>query len=357
MHFPSALDRKDLARIRKQKYNRDRLRQKRSEYQLELQELQSELVKLSSFLADTRKQQKIGILQWEEVALALKEETTLSLHQNRALKKQVETYTNLCRTMKTWVSHRIIHASINPNLTTWRHTTIASEETSRKLGLDWISKRMYHILPSAIQASGLPSDLTDYYRIDVEMLDDSYRLSEYKQRLEPVSFAVAQRTLSNQYFEIFDGDEEERQDEDFTYIRYPSVYGQTHNVPYTEKMLVRQFKEQDKYVVLTHGVPDDEKYKDPIRCDWSAWVVATRVSSTHTLLQFGYISFGLRNDAGYLPLSKEVLELASYTTDEDLQFKKFCQIQRDDRARRYAEDVIAFRKKCSQTQAAMLEEI
>ncbi|OQR82612.1 hypothetical protein ACHHYP_15731 [Achlya hypogyna] len=350
---------KQEARLRKQKYNRDRLRQKRTEYQAEFAALEASVRSLAAQKEDLEAQLKIGILPWADVAAVFKDAHTLSKRQNTALRQQVMAHHALCVAMHQWVSSRVVPVSLNPHHSSWRDCMVPADGEARKLGLDWISKRLYHNLQGQIEASGLPgpAHARPYYRIDVEHLEATYRLTEFKQRIERVPFAVATRTLQDQYFEIFDGDEEERQDADMTYIRYQSYYGRTHNVAYTEKMLVRQFKEENRYIIFTHGVPDDEKYKDPIRCDWSAWVVVLRLSPAHCLLQFGYTAYGLRQDAGYLPLEKEMPALTAFTTDDDeARFERFRRTQRDDRLRRQMEDVAAFQQRCAVTEAAMATE-
>ncbi|EQC40622.1 hypothetical protein SDRG_01705 [Saprolegnia diclina VS20] len=347
---------KDDARLRKQKYNRDRLRQKRTEYMAEFQALEAQIRQLVDLRDEALRGKQIGVLPWVEVAAALKADSSLSQMQNRELLKQVRAAEALCKSLRSWVASRIVHATLNPEHTSWRESMIPKDDASRKLGLDWISKRLYHNLNGVIEASGLPGpiDKTAYYRIDVERQNDTYRLSEFKQRVERVRFDIATRTLSAQYFETFDGDEEERQNDDMTYIRYPSLYGRTNNVPYTEKMLVRQFKEQHRFVIFTHGVPDDAKYQDPIRCDWSAWVVVTDLGANECLLQFGYTAYGLRCDDGYLPFEVEMPALAAFSgDDDDTRFARFRHKQRDDRLRRQMEDVAAFQERCRQMEAAV----
>lgn len=89
---------KARARLKKQVYNRERFRLKRCHHQAELQMLQGEIAALERHARELA-YFKRSSLSWVDIAAVFKHERTLSEHQNRDLKAQIEEHKEQCRVL------------------------------------------------------------------------------------------------------------------------------------------------------------------------------------------------------------------------------------------------------------------
>ncbi|KAF0687666.1 Aste57867_20650 [Aphanomyces stellatus] len=331
----------ELRNERKKEYNRDRFRQKRSLFLTETQALNEQLVKFTAEL-DTLK--KTSALPWKDVAGALEDVRKMSEFQNRDLRKKVHQYKELCLTMSAWINNGTASIRAFPSTSSpmWQMSSLPQTGPSRKVGLEWISKRLYHNVGSEIEKSRVPVTDKPYFAVNVEPMGESYCLTEYKQRIESATFDHVVKCLDKIYLTIMAGDEVEVNDPSMLYIIYESDFGRSLGIKTTEKMLVSRFCDAEQYVIFTHGVTGDEKYEDPVRCNyWSAWVVVKRLTPTEILIKHGYKAHGLRYADRFLTLEEEMPQLSVYDDDES-KFNALSQNLKQYRQKRYIDDLATF---------------
>ncbi|KAF0688334.1 Aste57867_20046 [Aphanomyces stellatus] len=340
---------RELKRIHKQTYNRERLRRKTAGDKAEAQALMNQITALERTADEIRFQKSNTALSWKDIAAVFQEGRAMLQCQNHNLKKQVETQERIRRALLKWLSlSSTMPLECISVATTYKFTSLMADESTRKIGLEWIAKRLHHNLDPWIERSNMPVSMEPYFRLDVRRIDasdgpSSYVLEEYQQRVEAMPLTDAAACLERIYFEVVDGDQIEA-DEPRTlrYVRYQSWYGQTVNRSFHEKMLVRAIHEENRYIIFTHSISDDAKHPDAICNDWTAWIVAERLSPTTTVIKNGFMAYGMREASGaYFAVDEECAFLKD-VQDEGLKFAKFQQYQRDYRATRHAGDLVHF---------------
>ncbi|OQS05204.1 hypothetical protein THRCLA_20689, partial [Thraustotheca clavata] len=100
-------DKYERAKLRKQAYNRERLRLKRVQYKNEWDQLQSQLSSLMEQAETLSERIHPRPLTWREVAQSLKECRELSEHQQRALTMQLQCNRRLSIALQQWLCHSI----------------------------------------------------------------------------------------------------------------------------------------------------------------------------------------------------------------------------------------------------------
>ncbi|EQC40624.1 hypothetical protein, variant [Saprolegnia diclina VS20] len=343
-------ERKERARIKKQDYNRERLRQKRCEHLTALTALTTEFKTLSATLARARATTSTSLLPWTAVAEALREERDLKEATNAALKQGVRRYRHLCRTMLHWLtSTESIRAYPTSERRAWSYSTLPLDSDARAIGLGWIAHRLYHNLDGYLERSELPTPTNGdrpYYRLDVRAHENSYFLTEFKQFVETTPLHVVAQCLYDHYFETYDGDYVDMRGSDFSYVRYACLYGLELQRSFPERMLTRVFREENRCIVFTHGVSEDAKYSDdPIKSQWTAWVVAERMDTNTTVIKHGFESFGLQTKAGFIDVADEAPFLRDVASDDAARFAQFQRYQRDYRGRRFVDEHDRFAKR------------
>ncbi|CAK4705776.1 unnamed protein product [Aphanomyces euteiches] len=159
-----------LARERQRvKAYRQRLRREKEELQATIAHLNRQL----QHLTKTRRQDLL--LSWRDVAQALETASESTNAEHRRLKSQASTLLNLMRQMKAWVAATVVDTQpLDAEITTWRHVTLLSDPEARRLGKEWITKRLFLQTDSMFQRhgfSGWNDSSTGLRELDVRFLD------------------------------------------------------------------------------------------------------------------------------------------------------------------------------------------
>jgi hypothetical protein len=104
---PMLGDKKAMSRLKKQLYNRDRLRAKRLYYECEVASLREEATCLEN-VSQKLAYLKRSILSWQDISNAFERERLLSERQNNELKIQVRTNNDIILKFMSMASARAI---------------------------------------------------------------------------------------------------------------------------------------------------------------------------------------------------------------------------------------------------------
>ncbi|KAF0682343.1 Aste57867_25526 [Aphanomyces stellatus] len=101
--------------------------------------LKAKLADLTRVLAT-----KTQPLPWQEITLALQEDSVEAHRTNKQLKHQVREGERLLRRLQTWISSHEVR-SLAPQYIDWRqHAVLCDSGEARLLNLAWLTERMYH---------------------------------------------------------------------------------------------------------------------------------------------------------------------------------------------------------------------
>ncbi|ETV80889.1 hypothetical protein H257_06343 [Aphanomyces astaci] len=84
------------------------------------------------------------LLSWKEFAQAFQTDRNMVEHQHRCLQKQVAALESPQHMLLLWFTST--HSPVHAPLLTYKLTSLLGDTTARSLGLDWISKHLYHNL-------------------------------------------------------------------------------------------------------------------------------------------------------------------------------------------------------------------
>ncbi|RHY16365.1 hypothetical protein DYB32_010651, partial [Aphanomyces invadans] len=166
---------------------------------------------------------------------------------------------------------------------------------------------------------------------------NSYHLSKARQRIENATLEEVMKVLQRQYFEgkadvrddLYSSFEHDKvrctldtPDPNVRYFRNSSSYGSTSQNAYHQNILMRQFVEEDRYVVFAHSITQDEKHPvDRIQRNWTNWTVAERLG-TSTIIKQMAVATGLRMNETFLPFDLDPATASSLDMEKAfLEFK------------------------------------
>ncbi|OQR85977.1 hypothetical protein ACHHYP_11116 [Achlya hypogyna] len=345
---------------KKKQYNRERNRrfrlmekQEASQLTQQIQELQTQLKQINTKKKAAATEEDGSrcseLLPWKDVATIFKTMKEASTEKQSSLQSKVRKYKEIACIMNTWVSKSMaIPDFSDPFKQSWRNSSLMAHESSRRLGFDWITKQLYHNIDAVIQHCGLPSNLQPCSEVHVFPLENepSYHLVKARQRIEHGTLEEVTQTLQRLYFQRPEG-LLDQPDANIMYFRMKSPYGATQQNSYYQNILARQFFDENRYVVFTHSITDDEKYPlDRIQRNWTNWTIAERLGPDKVIIKQVSVANGLRMQNQYLPFDQDPSTMLS--TDPVVQFRQFEHKTHVYHQRIFAQDVLRFQQTLAQ---------
>ncbi|EQC29178.1 hypothetical protein SDRG_13051 [Saprolegnia diclina VS20] len=353
---------------KKKQYNRERNRrfrmmekQEATQLSQQIQDLQSQLKQIESKKRattprpvddDTTSSAVVpskNLLPWKDVATIFKTMKDASSEKQSSLHSKVRKYKEIACIMNSWVAKSMsVPTFSDPFKQSWRNSSLMAHESSRRLGFDWITKQLYHNIDAMIQHCGLPSTMAPCSEVHVFPLenDPSYHLVKARQRIEYATLDEVTQTLQRLYFQKPDG-LLDMPDPNIMYFRMKSPYGATQQNSYFQNILARQFFDENRYVVFTHSITDDEKYPlDRIQRNWTNWTIAERLGHDRVIIKQVSVANGLRMKDQYLPFDQD--PSTALSTDPVVQFRQFEHKTHVYHQRIFAQDVLKFQQTLAQ---------
>ncbi|KAH9115616.1 hypothetical protein AeMF1_010365 [Aphanomyces euteiches] len=281
------------------------------------EELEQELVRLSRLSRST-------MLSWKDAAASLREESSISVSQNRQLKRKLREYHTLSVLMHGFVVQATpsgIWSTCNLN-----HVRLHANPDARRHGLDWLTQVMYHNTDRLLEKYKFPAR-SPYSRladIAVEGEEGPLRfVQRYQVELGMSLEAVLPLAIS--YFQTgasIENLEVHYKTKRFLDVELTRDLNMTYDVVIDQKTysnegttrLCRAFYDSDRVILVTQNVPDDETL--PRRAKDSkdmTWVVLECLAPKLTVMRCLFVvSQSFYQDgpsAGeYLPIHREAHE-------------------------------------------------
>ncbi|EQC33177.1 hypothetical protein SDRG_09162 [Saprolegnia diclina VS20] len=330
------------AKLRRRLYQRQKQRQYRSRESSEVASLRALVAELEvqvDALTTELRANAPTELPWVDVASALRDEAVLTTHKNKALKSQLEEYQDLVVVMTTWVTKHVpIQKSIEASAYSWRNATLFANKESRKLGLDWITKHLYHNTERMLSLCGFQSlggtDRFDDFAID--MSDPEY--FEYTWRHQAKHNAPFETTVAA--FRAFvthfvnggvwstgtgtplDPDIVDQVAAHISYTRIASSPRESIN------FVSREFATSNQCIFVCQNIPFDETQPlNDEQCNRRLWIVLDRISEHATHIRVVYINSHGFDQHGHFDMAREAAywgcDLSSMPAEPNAWFEAF----------------------------------
>ncbi|OQR86866.1 hypothetical protein ACHHYP_09788 [Achlya hypogyna] len=251
----------------------------------------------------------VSLLPWEDVVIALKDDTLEQVRINRSLKRQVDACSHLTSVLESWR----IPSQIEE---TWRHGQLMSGDPAcRKIGSAWILQQVYHNTMRAMGHVPFPDSFESSMDVRVDWDDNlRFRMTAVAQDVFPYPLEVVTEALEvaeKSFVKAYrrqgairdlcvpqsDGDVQLVQ-EDSTSPHHQTRYNVVRG----------RFCEPNRTVVALRTVLKDELYpleKDTWVLDTKQWWVADRLSPTATRCRTYYtINHPFTEGGGYVTLDE-----------------------------------------------------
>ncbi|KAG9404580.1 hypothetical protein AC1031_004781 [Aphanomyces cochlioides] len=266
------------------------------------------------------------LLSWDQVAIALHEDTYTALNDNSRLRQQRQRLLNVITGMTKWIAsakgiargpHTLPYSASHLSL---HHVTLtASDPLCRQHGLDWLTQLLYHNTEALLHRynfwSHVSTEAQCDFHTDMSNMNDIQLVwrfqvdipAELEAVVDPVRKCVVNRLRS---IDIWDGstsyiDPEivSRVSPTMTYIRR---IAHTNGGSQPSNILYREFNEDaNRTVFVGQNLHDDKFEIKPVRNKGMTWVVATRLGTSWTRVSILSVSSLYFNDKGFLPLTEQ----------------------------------------------------
>ncbi|KAF0699727.1 Aste57867_9718 [Aphanomyces stellatus] len=141
------------------KYRQDKVKARRKRAD-ESAALDRQIAELQQRLVEMRRR-RVGLLSWQDVSVALRDELIQVSFENTSLSRQVNKQRAVAEALGRWVrrvaQEPVATISLGSN-NTWQHSTLllASDTTSRVLAMQWILQQMHVHTDRALALSPTP---------------------------------------------------------------------------------------------------------------------------------------------------------------------------------------------------------
>ncbi|CAK5152509.1 unnamed protein product [Aphanomyces euteiches] len=250
-------------------------------------------------------------LPWEDIALALKDDTLKKVRDNRSLKQEVDEYARMSDLLKAWIS-----SMVTPSRClfeeSWRHARLfGGDEATRKVGLAWIIRQMYQNTERALSHLVYPED-GDF--LDIQVIETDPNVLETRvmhqftvdATFEAVSEAMytAEKSFAKYYLKR-DADAVRLSNAGCDIEYYQEQVGPAEqNI--TDYFILGRFHDEDQTTLCLKTILDDAY---PLEDNtWTAltkqWVIATRQGANKTRLRSYYSIEHPSCQNGFVPLEQ-----------------------------------------------------
>ncbi|CAK4617200.1 hypothetical protein LEN26_001249 [Aphanomyces euteiches] len=291
---PMTEDALEAIKLKRRQYFREKQREHRSRERFEEQFLSKRLAELEEILRQTRtklpqlpQRTSDGMLSWEDVAIALRDERDDSISLNRMLKVQSFAGKKLVEDMQRWIALANARPTHTPLRSSWRNVTLFSNPESRALGKEWITKQLYHNTDSIFERHGHVYPRIDsssrFLDVDIEFSEGCYYFvfcyqyvhaqppaaicERYKQNLCAMLMSDGLDPVLSSTLKELSGATAQHQ--------YASKKGEAINLVYGE------FHSEDHSVLVAQGIHDDECWRTDMKQRDISWWCHVQPTAEH----------------------------------------------------------------------------
>ncbi|KAF0694281.1 Aste57867_14829 [Aphanomyces stellatus] len=281
--------------------------------------LKTRAIELENELGRLTQLPRATLMSWKETAAALRDETSLHVHNNRVLKKRLREFHTLARLMQSWVDTAIevrhppctpqqaIYPQTSAPTATWsasnlslNHIRLHAHLDARRHGLDWLTQIMYHNTDRMLEKYAFPPR-SPHSRLGDVLLDDTGGLLQYVQRYQveiplpldqvlPRAVAYFQTGATPEQLEVH-YKSKRYLDVEVTqslsrHMSYDVVVDLTSYGDAGDTRLCRVFGDDQRFVLVTQNIPEDERLPSKsVDSKSMNWVVVERVGPSRTILR------------------------------------------------------------------------
>ncbi|OQR84127.1 hypothetical protein ACHHYP_13862 [Achlya hypogyna] len=241
-------------------------------------------------------------LTWQAIAESLRDHSSTVIHRNRALKKEHASYAHLVATMAQWV--RSSSQPLQPTVrqrTTWRHTSLLANSTARQLGIDWITRMLYHNAERMLEGYGVPATAASRHMIDYSVNVSEMDTFEYvwmTTKHVDMSLEHARELIRMWLYQYTTGAMWQKTsstllDTELLTGVPGTTYCETNKVGPNEmvRFLSREFRDTDRCVFVGQNIHNDEASPMPTNFRNRAfWYVLDSAGPTTTKVQMLHIT-------------------------------------------------------------------
>ncbi|CAK4431873.1 unnamed protein product, partial [Aphanomyces euteiches] len=237
------------------------------------------------------------LLSWDQVAIALHEDTYTALNDNSRLRQQRQRLLNVITGMSKWIASA-------KGISRGPHTFTIQRVKFKQHGLDWLTQLLYHNTEALLHRydfwSRVSTETQCDFHTDMSNMNDIQLVwrfqvdipAELEAVVDPVRTCVVNRLRS---IDIWDGstsyiDPEivSRVSPTMTYIRR---IAHTKGGSQPSNILYREYNEDaNRTVFVGQNLHDDKFEIKPVRNKGMTWVVATRLGISWTLVSILSVS-------------------------------------------------------------------
>ncbi|EQC37064.1 hypothetical protein SDRG_05291, partial [Saprolegnia diclina VS20] len=318
---------------RRRQRQRDAQRRHRQIIADEIHELRQTAAWLRTTLAKTNVRRP---LNWKEVALALAETRKESEEEYKALQHDLRRWQHLSSIMFQWVQASEAPCYQLQEQRNWRHRSLLSDPTARKMGYDWIMNQMYYNLPRTLAETGLPASTDAYFSFDLVDVDDPTQTVVIASQFPvPGSFEATSYIMERRFDRAHALQVLDVPDNDTRYVRF------VYNPEWQQNTIIRVVREPSRVIFLTQSIQEDDVHGSGGSQTryWSSWTIVERISTTCTLIKNRYTSAAWETDAGYVPLEANASVQELMQTHPTSWFSKHRQSRYDGWRRGFEEDI------------------
>ncbi|KAF0690168.1 Aste57867_18418 [Aphanomyces stellatus] len=313
-------------KMKKRLYIRSKMRHYRSEEKNEVLALKKKIFDLENDVLRATKPNEFRlraqaaagarkgpeILPWKDVAIALREDRSLSEFQNHALKKQVDEYCLMVECMQRWVgSATHMQNVLHPATKSWRNVSLLSNPAARRMGKDWITKQLYYNTNDIFRFYQFPNDeavpTSDFVVNDIVFSETCFDTVHCRQMLVNIPIERLQQALHGRNFwalfmdGVLGAAEVEAQDKINLIHHHAMTVRHEH-----ANLLSREFLDDDRSVFVGQQIHEDENLPTHERQrNRRFWVELQRVGPHQTRMRNLYVISQSFTSRGYIPLEEE----------------------------------------------------
>ncbi|OQR85390.1 hypothetical protein ACHHYP_11863 [Achlya hypogyna] len=256
----------DDAATVKRRLSRDKKRAFRRKVLQQLDFLRTRVAELEADLA----MRQPTALPWRDVAIALREDVAAAHTVRMSLRQELERQQALARAMSLWIEATIsvpVAMGVKP---AFHAVTLSKDPNARQLGLDWLTKQLFHHAHAVMGRLGLPVEV-DYKDFRVAAAGSSLEFALIQRRiLGETSISLVEAAFTRLYdrnsFQFVSAGRQ---------VLDNALPGMVYSRDAHENIVYRAFVSATEYIHVSQSIHDDHIFPSlgPSRRNKTAWIV------------------------------------------------------------------------------------
>ncbi|KDO19389.1 hypothetical protein SPRG_15130 [Saprolegnia parasitica CBS 223.65] len=300
----------------------------------EIKQLAATAAELEARLASAKRQPRV--LGWVDVAKALETDLADVRMTNKQLKRLRGLRAQLICTMQDWIG-TVLAKPVGANAVSWQLTTLWADPTSRKLGIDWITRARMHNTDSMMLQYGFPSSNVPILDFDMKELENE--TFEYVWRdqlvlhhphdlvLDVMRYRLDQTMKGTQWRSPDSIALEKDIVQEIGHTRYQrTLRGSLERPVEYMNFIWREFHLPERTIIVGQNITDDATlHASPQSRYMMFWYVLDRVNAFQTKLRVLAVSSHYFNARGYVSRDDEFALIGYKPTgaDENIELARF----------------------------------